>query len=59
MNETKKRYAKKCKVKTITFYKNDADILAYANSINFQAYVKQCLKITMLKQRTFKKGANE
>ena len=56
MNETKKRYAKKCKVKTITFYKNDADILAYANSINFQAYVKQCLKISMLKQKIVKKG---
>lgn len=44
MNETKKRYAKKCKVKTITFYKNDADILAYANSINFQAFVKKALQ---------------
>lgn len=43
MNETKKRYAKKCKVKTITFYKNDADILTYANSINFQAFVKNAL----------------
>lgn len=60
MNETKKRYQKACKVKTITFYKRDAELLAFANSINFQAFVKQCLKITMLKQKMFiKKGANE
>ena len=44
MNETKKRYAKKCKVKTIAFYVQDADLLAYANSINFQAFVKGALR---------------
>lgn len=56
MNKAKKKYASKCKQKVITFYKCDADILAYANSINFQAYVKQCLKISMLKQTMVKKG---
>lgn len=56
MKETKKRYNKQCKMKTITFYKHDADLLAFANSINFQAYVKQCLKISMLKQTMIKKG---
>lgn len=45
MKETKKRYNKQCKMKTITFYKHDADLLAFANSINFQAFVKKALKL--------------
>lgn len=43
MNKAKRRYAKACKVKTITFYKKDADLLAFANKINFQAFVKDAL----------------
>lgn len=44
MKEAKKKYAKACKQKVITFYKKDADILAYASSINFQAFVKDALR---------------
>lgn len=44
MNETKKKYAQKCKQKVVTFYKCDADLLAFANSINFQKEVKDFLR---------------
>lgn len=44
MNETKKNYKKKVKQKIITFYKHDAELLAFANSINFQKTVKDYLK---------------
>lgn len=44
MNKAKRRYAKACKVKTITFYKKDADLLAFANTINFQKEVKDFLR---------------
>ena len=54
MNKAKRRYKNQCKVKTITFYKHDAELLNYANTINFQAFVKQCLKISMLKKDILK-----
>ena len=54
MNESKKNYAKKCKSKIITFYGKDADLLEFANTINFQAFVKQCLKIALLKKGLYK-----
>ena len=44
MKEALKKYKKKCKVKTITFYKHEADLLKFANSINFQAFVKNALQ---------------
>lgn len=56
MNEAKKRYAKKCKTKIITFYKQDADLLAFANSVNFQAYVKQCIRTSILKRKIYEGG---
>lgn len=43
-NEAKKKYASKCKQKVVTFYKCDADLLAFASSINFQAFVKDALR---------------
>lgn len=43
MNKAKKKYTQKCKQKIVTFYKCDAEILAFANSINFQAFVKGAL----------------
>ena len=51
MKEAKKRYAKACKQKVITFYKCDSELLAIANSINFQKEVKDYL-------RHYKKGSN-
>ena len=50
MNEAKRKYHKSCKSKVITFYKHESDLLKYADSINFQAYVKNCLKISMLQK---------
>ena len=54
MNKAKKKYASNCKQKVITFYKCDADLLAFASTINFQAFVKNCLKVAMLKKDVFK-----
>lgn len=45
MNEAKKKYQKSCKSKVITFYKHEEDLLAFANSINFQAFVKNALRL--------------
>lgn len=44
MKEALKKYKKKCKVKTITFYKHEEDLLKFANSINFQKFVKEALR---------------
>lgn len=44
MNKAKKNYQKQCTMKTVTFYKKDAEILKYANCINFQKFVKEALK---------------
>lgn len=44
MNKSKLKYKKQCKQKVITFYKHEKDLLTFANSINFQKYVKDCLK---------------
>ena len=55
MNESKKKYARKCKQKVVTFYKCDEELLAFASSINFQAYVKQCLRFTIMKNKFLEK----
>lgn len=44
MNTAKKKYQKQCKIKTVTFYKKDEYLLLFANSINFQKFVKDKLK---------------
>ena len=54
-NEAKKKYARKCKQKVVTFYKCDEELLAFASSINFQAYVKQCLRYSILKNKLIKR----
>lgn len=48
MNKAKKNYQKQCTMKTVTFYKKDAEILKYANCINFQKFVKDALHDTLL-----------
>ena len=55
MNESKKKYARKCKQKVVTFYKCDEELLKFASSINFQAYVKQCLRFSILKNKSMKR----
>ena len=44
MNKYKTKYSKKCTTKVVTFYIKDNDLLAFANSINFQAFVKDALR---------------
>jgi len=50
MNETKKKYKKKCKSRIITFYIHEEDLYKISKEINFQACVKRMLK-TMLNAR--------
>lgn len=47
MEEIKRVYKHKCKSKLITFYNKDKALLDYANTINFQAFVKNALKEAM------------
>lgn len=43
MNKYKTKYNKKCTTKNVTFYIKDKALLTFANSINFQAFVKDAL----------------
>ena len=43
MNKYKTKYNKKCTTKAVTFYIKDMAILNFANSINFQKFVKEAL----------------
>lgn len=43
MLKAKQNYAKKCKQKIVTFYMCDKDLYEYAQTINFQAFVKDAL----------------
>ena len=56
MNESKKKYARKCKQKVVTFYKCDEELLKFANRINFQAFVKLCLKCEIAEENAKKSG---
>lgn len=47
MNKAKKKYARKCKSKVVTFYLKDKELYEYANTINFQDYVKSCLRVQL------------
>lgn len=44
MNEIKRRYKNKCKKRQIVFYKKDNEIYEKSKLINFQRFVKLCLK---------------
>lgn len=56
MKQAQRNYKKKCKSKIITFYMHEKDLLDFANSINFQKYVKTCLKVTLLKSKALKRN---
>ena len=49
MNTAKKKYQKQCKIKTVTFYTNkeDQELYEFANTMNFQKFVKDNLKQEM------------
>ena len=59
MNEAMKKYKKQCKSKLITFYKCDADILELANRINFQEYVKTCLRVQLAFEKACEKACEK
>lgn len=44
MNESAKRYKKKIKIREVDFYPPDEKIYNKSKQINFQAFVKTCLK---------------
>lgn len=44
MNTAKRKYAKKCKSRIITFYLNETELYDFSKSINFQQFVKYFLK---------------
>ena len=54
MNKAKANYAKKCKSKIVTFYIKDKELYEYANKINFQDYVKTCLRIQLAIEKAIK-----
>lgn len=44
MKESTKRYKKKIKIREVDFYPSDEAIYNKSKQINFQAFVKTCLK---------------
>ena len=44
MKEAAKRYKKKIKIREVDFYPHDEEIYNKSKQINFQAFVKTCLK---------------
>lgn len=50
MNKYKTKYNKKCTTKNVTFYIKDTAILKFANSINFQCFVKDALKHAIIEE---------
>ena len=61
MNKYKEKYNKQIKRKVVTFYKCDKEIYDYANTINFQAFVKSLLKemVIMNKLMKIREGAKD
>lgn len=58
MNEAKRKYKRKCKTKTITFYLHEGALLEHANKINFSRLVKNALIEDIKKEilKEIKKG---
>lgn len=44
MENVKRRYKKKCKRRDIAFYLKDSELYNFSKLINFQKFVKNCLK---------------
>ena len=56
MNEAKKNYKSKCKRRNIDFYLHEQDLYNFSKEINFQAFVKLCLKCEMAEANARKSG---
>ena len=57
MKQAKRNYKLKCTKKYVTFYIKDAELLKFANSLNFQKFCKYHLK-QALEQNKMNKGSN-
>lgn len=44
MNDAKRKYAKKCKTREITFYLHEVELYNFSKTINFSKFVKTALK---------------
>lgn len=44
MNKAKQNYKSKCKKREVVFYIKDNELYDFSKTINFQKYVKVCLK---------------
>ncbi len=44
MKEAQRKYKTKCKQRVITFYPNEEVLYEVSKMMNFQAFVKDCLK---------------
>lgn len=49
MTETKRKYAKKCKTREITFYLHEIPLYNFSKTINFSKFVKDNLRKEALK----------
>lgn len=56
MNETKRNYKNKCKSRIIDFYLHEENLYNFSKTINFQAFVKLCLKCEMAEANARKSG---
>lgn len=56
MNKAKRKYAKKCKSRIITFYLNEVELYNFSKTINFQQFVKLCLKCEIAEANARKNG---
>lgn len=56
MNKAKLKYKRQCKQKVVTFYKHEKELLDFANSINFQGFVKGCLKCEIADKKAKESG---
>lgn len=56
MNKAKRKYKSKCKSRNIDFYLHEQDLYNFSKTINFQAFVKLCLKCEMAEANARKSG---
>lgn len=56
MNKAKRNYKRKCKTRIITFYLHEQDLYEFSKSINFQAFVKACLKCEIMENKRIENG---
>ena len=54
--EAKAKYNKKCKSRIVTFYIHEKELFEFSKKINFQAFVKECLKCEMAHEKMKENG---